>query len=65
MITDVHNLIEALKLKPSKIILVSNLYDWILKSNWDCILSEELKKYIRNGGIVERGVRWIKKYVLN
>nr|DAQ91341.1 MAG TPA: hypothetical protein [Caudoviricetes sp.] len=57
MITDVHNLIEALKLKPSKIILVSNLYDWILKSNWDCILSEELKKYIRNGGIVERGVR--------
>lgn len=57
MITDVHNLIEALKLKPSKIILVSNLYDWLLKSNWNCILSEELKKYILNGGIVERGVR--------
>ena len=57
MITDVYNLIEALKLKPSKIILVSNLYDWLLKSNWDCILSEELKKYILNGGIVERGVR--------
>lgn len=55
MITDVHNLIEALKLKPSKIILVSNLYDWFLKSNWDCILSKELKKYIKNGGIVERG----------
>lgn len=55
MITDIHNLIEVLKLKPSKIILVSNLYDWFLKSNWDCILSEELKKYIKNGGIVERG----------
>ena len=55
MITDIHNLIEVLKLKPSKIILVSNLYDWLLKSNWDCILSEELKKYIKNGGIVERG----------
>ena len=60
MITDVHNLIEALKLKPSKIILVSNLYDWLLKSNWNCILSEELKKYILNGGIVERGVRMNK-----
>ena len=55
MITDIHNLIESLKLKPSKIILVSNLYDWLLKSNWDCILSEKLKKYIKNGGIVERG----------
>lgn len=61
MITDVHNLIEALKLKPSKIILVSNLYDWLLKSNWNCILSEELKKYILNGGIVERGVRMNKE----
>ena len=34
--------------------LVSNLYDWFLRSNWDCVLSDELKIYMANGGIVER-----------
>ncbi len=54
MITNIHDLIKALKVNSPKIILVSNLYDWLLKSNWDSILSDNLKKYIKNGGIVER-----------
>lgn len=31
MITNIHDLIEILKVNPPKIILVSNLYDWFLK----------------------------------
>ncbi len=54
MITCVHDLIEILKVSPPKIILISNLYDWLLKSNWDCMLSDSLKEYIKKGGIVER-----------
>lgn len=54
MITNIHDLSRILKERPIKIILVSNLYDWLLKSDWDCILSEKLKVYIKNGGIVER-----------
>ncbi len=54
MITNIHDLIEILKVNPPKIILVSNLYDWFLKSNWDCMLSDRLKEYVREGGIVER-----------
>lgn len=54
IITDIHGLIKALNNKPKKILLSSSLYDWMLRSNWDCVLSEELKKYIENGGIVER-----------
>lgn len=54
MITNISDLIKVLKTNPSKIMLVSNLYDWLLRSNWDCVLSDELKIYIANGGIVER-----------
>lgn len=57
MITNIHDLIKVLNVNPHKIVLVSNLYDWLLKSNWDCILSDNLKEYIKNGGIVERGVK--------
>lgn len=54
MITNIYDLSRILKERPIKIILVSNLYDWLLKSDWDCILGEKLKEYIKNGGIVER-----------
>lgn len=54
IINSVCALMEILKTKPKKILLSSNLYDWLLCSNWDCILSDELKFYIQNGGIVER-----------
>lgn len=54
MITNIYDLSKALKERPIKIILISNLYDWLLKSDWDCVLGEKLKKYIENGGIVER-----------
>lgn len=54
MIICIHDLIEVLKINPPKIILASNLHDWLLKSDWDCVLSDRLKKYIRQGGTVER-----------
>ena len=54
MITNIHDLIKILKVNPPKIILVSNLYDWLLKSNCNCMLSDRLKEYVREGGIVER-----------
>ena len=54
MITNISDLIKVLRTNPSKIMLVSNLYDWFLRSNWDCVLSDELKIYMANGGIVER-----------
>lgn len=54
MITNISDLIKVLETSPNKIILVSNLYDWLLKSSWNCVLSDKLKDYIKNGGIVER-----------
>ena len=56
MITNIYELSRALKERSIKIILISNLYDWLLRSNWNCELSDDLKKYIENGGIVERMV---------
>lgn len=54
MITNISDLIKVLETSPNKIILVSSLYDWLLKSSWNCVLSDKLKDYIKNGGIVER-----------
>lgn len=54
MITNISDLIKVLETSPNKIILVSSLYDWLLKSSWDCVLSDKLKDYIKSGGIVER-----------
>lgn len=54
VINDIHSLIKELSTSPKKILLSNNLYDWLLRSNWDCVLSDELKLYIENGGIVER-----------
>lgn len=54
MITNISDLIKILETRPNKIILVSSLCDWLLKSSWDCVLSDKLKDYIKNGGIVER-----------
>lgn len=53
-IDDIHNLIKTLNGNPKKILLSSDLYDWLLCSNWDCILSEKLKSYIAKDGIVKR-----------
>ena len=47
-------LLDALKIKPKEIRLEQNLYDWLVLSDWDCILKEELKNYISNGGIVKK-----------
>lgn len=52
IVRDVHGLIKKLKSKPKEIILCKSLYEWFLKSNWDCLLSDELKQYIKNGGSV-------------
>lgn len=54
VINDIHSLIKELSNNPKKIRLSNNLYDWLLRSNWDCVLSDELKLYIENGGIVQR-----------
>lgn len=54
MITNLCDLCKTLNLNPSKIILASDIYDWLLKSNWNCIMSNRLKDYIGKGGIVER-----------
>lgn len=50
----VKQLIEALKIKPKIIKLDQTLYDWLILSDWDCILKEELKEYVSNGGIVKK-----------
>ncbi len=54
---NVKALLDALKIKPKEIRLEQSLYDWLVLSDWDCILKEELKNYISNGGIVKKIVR--------
>lgn len=54
MIRTVYDLCQTLKSSPVKIELDSALYDWLLNSNWDCLLSDKLKNYINNGGKVKR-----------
>lgn len=51
-IRTIHDLIKELKKNPPKIVLCKGLYEWLLQSNWDCLLSDELKSYINNGGNV-------------
>lgn len=51
-IRSVHDLIKELKKNPPKLILCKVLYEWLLQSDWHCLLSDELKNYINNGGIV-------------
>lgn len=53
-ITVISDLIKEIKKNPPKIVLCKSLYDWLLRSNWDCVLSDELKNYIKNGGNVIR-----------
>ena len=40
---NVKQIIDALKIKPKEIRLDQNLYNWLILSDWDCILKEELK----------------------
>lgn len=54
---DVKSLVDSLKINPKIIKLDQSLYDWLILSNWDCILKEELQNYIANGGIVEKIIR--------
>ena len=52
-IDDIYNLIKILKANPKKILLSTNLYDLLLMSNWNCMVSDELKNYVEKGGKVE------------
>lgn len=54
IIYNIHDLIEILKTNPKKILLCESLFDWLLCSNWNCVLSDKLKFYIKNGGTVEK-----------
>lgn len=54
IIDNIHDLINSLNDNYKKIFLYSDLYDWLLCSNWNCILSDKLKYYLAHGGIVER-----------
>lgn len=56
IVSSVHDLIIELKNNPEKIYLSNNLYDWLVLSNWDYLLSDRLKEYMQKGGIVERCV---------
>lgn len=51
---NVKSLVDSLKINPKIIKLDQSLYDWLILSNWDCILKEKLENYISNGGTVEK-----------
>ncbi len=66
---NVKQIIDALKIKPKEIRLDQNLYNWLILSDWDWILKEELKNYISNGGVVKKIVRkekqkWVKEEII-
>lgn len=57
MIDNVHDLIIALEEKRKKIILSPTIYDWLLKSNWNCVLSDNLKEYSKTHEVLRGGRR--------
>ena len=54
IINNIHDLINSLNGNHKSILLSSDLYDWLLCSNWNCVLSDKIKHYIATGGIVKR-----------
>lgn len=51
-ISDIHSLITYMKTNEKRIYLSSDLYDWLLHSNWNCILSDNLKEYAKQHEII-------------
>lgn len=52
VITYVSDLIREIKKQPKEIILCESLYKWLIESDWECLLSDDLKQYIKRGGRV-------------
>jgi len=51
VITSVCSLIKTIEAN-KKIYLSSDLYDWLLCSKWNCVLSDKLKEYMKNNEVV-------------
>ena len=52
VITNVYDLIKSLNDNLDPIYLSYQLYDWLLLSNWNCVLGDNLKSYSINHKII-------------
>lgn len=55
IINNVHDLMVSINRNTKKIYLDYTLYDWLLLSNWECILSGELKEYVKTNQVIRVG----------
>lgn len=47
VLDNIHDIIIALKNEEEKITLSTKMYDFLFRSNWNCVLDDNLKEYAK------------------